>query len=53
MTRSELRESVRSMTTQVLLWAIRVINPSRDQILSFTLHKIADHYDTRPEGRWD
>lgn len=38
----------RDVATDVLLWLVRKLNPSRDRALSWRLHDMADEYDTRP-----
>ena len=48
----EAREKVWGLLTEFLVWLIRCVNPSKDNVLSRRLHDVADEYDTRPTGQW-
>lgn len=49
----DARERLRRMLTDAAVWAIRRLNPSKDNGLSMRLHDLADQYDTRPTGQWE
>jgi hypothetical protein len=38
---------------RVGLWLIQSTNRWKDNSLSHRLHLVADHYDSRPTGKWD
>lgn len=48
----ELRSYWDPVLTAVLLWALRKVNPHKDNRLAHKLHDMADQYDTRPTGAW-
>ncbi len=38
--------------TDALLYLVGVLNPNKDEGLSYKLHNIADTYAKRPTGDW-
>ena len=49
----ELKLYLREIANDCLIWMIEKINTKKDNGLSDRLHRVADHYDTKPTGNWE
>jgi len=48
----DIRFAITDRITIMLIGMIKIINPYKNNSLSYELHTVADMYDTRPEGCW-
>lgn len=45
--------NIKKIITKALLALVQKLNPYKDKCLSQKIHRIADHYDPWPSGKWE